>query len=287
MLIVTFNPSLDRTVLIDRLLPGADMRARSARRVEGGKGVNLARALRALGAPSLCSLTLKDFFPAADIRQNVSVVDAAGRQTRFIEPGPRLAAGDWRQAERGVMARLKGVKVMALCGSLPLGFPPDIYARLTAAARRRGVMTFLDSSGMPLAKGVKARPWGVKPNRAEAEALLGIRIRSRRAVRKALQRLAGYGMTRVLLSLAEEGLAGFDGNEMLLACGPRRQGSTVGCGDAALAGFLTGHAAGASFADSLILAAAAGAANVGAQVPGGILRANVLALQRKIIMERI
>ena len=99
--------------------------------------------------------------------------------------------------------------------------------------------------------------------------------------------LASYGMTRVLLSLDKDGLAGFDGKKMFLAWGPRLEGLTVGCGDSALAGFIAGQLKGASFDDALRLAAAAGAANVAAKIAGGISRIKVMALQKKIKLERL
>ncbi len=286
MLIITLNPSIDRTILVDQLIPGAEMRARGVRSADGGKGVNLARALTALGVKAL-SLTLKDTVPAVKVRVNTTVVDLAGSCTRFIEPGPYLSAGDWKKVEGFIVRHLDGARVLALCGSIPPGAPDDIYARLIRAARCKGILTVLDSSGIPLAKGVKAGPWCVKPNREEAQDFFGFKIRSTRAVRKALQMLAGYGMTRVLLSLDEDGLAGFDGQNMFLARGPRCAGVTVGCGDASLAGFLAGHMRGASFQDALRSAAAAGTANVGADIPGGITRAKVLAEFKKIKMEKM
>ncbi|MBF0520474.1 MAG: hypothetical protein HQK92_12225, partial [Nitrospirae bacterium] len=198
MLIVTLNPSIDKTILVDKLTPGAEMRVRSVRSVDGGKGVNLARALQALGVTAV-SLTLKDVIPSIEVRVNTTVIDAAGRPTRFIEPGPQLCPKDWQRVERYVLGKLAGIRVLALCGSLPSDAPADIYARLITAARRKGIFTVLDSSGVALLQGVKAGPDCVKPNQDEAEELLGFKVRSIPAVRKALQMLAGYGMTRVLL----------------------------------------------------------------------------------------
>ena len=286
MLVVTLNPAIDRTLFVDRLTLGAEMRVKAVRSVDGGKGVNLARALKGLGIVGR-SLTLKDAVPSVDVRINTTVVDAGGRYTRFIEPGPHLSTKDLAGIKRYFLEQLDGVRILVLCGSIPPGAPADIYSGLILAALRKGLRTVLDSSGAALEKGVTARPWCIKPNRQEAEALLGFKIGSVRAVRKALQMLARYGMTRVLLSLAEEGLAGFDGEDMFLARGPRRTGLTVGCGDASLAGFLAADIGGAGFREALRSGAAAGMANVGVDVPGGITRVRTLAGQKKIMMERI
>ncbi|MEI6438089.1 MAG: PfkB family carbohydrate kinase [Candidatus Omnitrophota bacterium] len=286
MLVITLNPSIDRTLFVKSRRPGVETRVLESRAAPGGKGVNVARALAGFGVKAR-SLTLKDILPQVLVRVNTTVIDGRGYSTRFLEPGPRLSAGEWKKVERYILGRLKGIKVLAICGSLPPGAPEGLYARLIAAARRKGILTALDASGVPLLKGVKAEPWCVKPNRDEAEALLGIKLNSTRAVRKVLQMLSEYGMTRVLLSLDKDGLAGFDGKEMFLARGPVRSGLTVGCGDASLAGFLAGHAKGFSFEDCLKQAAAAGAANVGVTTAGVFTRAAVDTARKKIKMERL
>ncbi|MBF0594234.1 MAG: hypothetical protein HQL22_04635 [Candidatus Omnitrophica bacterium] len=286
ILAVTLNPSIDKTILVDRLTLGAEMRARAVRAVSGGKGVNLCRALTALGVAA-DSLTLKDIMPAVEVRENLTVVDGAGKNTRFLESGPRCSVKQWAGVEAFVLKRLRGVSLLALCGSLPPGAPVDLYSRVIESARKKGVLTALDTSGVPLAKAVKAKPWCIKPNREEAEALLNNRIRSGQALRKALQMLSDYGMTRVLLSLGEAGLAGFDGREMYYAKVPQRSGLTVGCGDVCLAGFLAGHVHGWSFEKAVRFAAAAGSANVGREVPGDISKASVVKVQKSVKMERL
>ncbi|MBF0387162.1 MAG: hypothetical protein HQL20_04830 [Candidatus Omnitrophica bacterium] len=286
ILTVTLNPSSDKTVLVDKFTPGAEMRVRVVSTVSGGKGVNTARAINALQVP-VTALTLQDILPAVEVRENLTVVDTAGNQTRFLEPGPRLPAREWSGIQKFILKRLPEFSFLALCGSLPPGAPVGLYAGLITAAREQGLVTALDTSGLTLAHSISARPWCIKPNRQEAEELLGITIRSVRAVRKALQMLAGCGNTRVLLSLGAEGLAFFDGSDMLMARGPFQEGSTVGCGDASLAGFLAGYASGADSAESLVLAAAAGAANVGSSIPGEITRERVNGLKCKIKVERL
>jgi fructose-1-phosphate kinase PfkB-like protein len=284
---LTLNPSVDKTIHVDKIRSGADLRVKSVRQVNGGKGVNMARALTALGI-AVETITLKDIFPLVEIRVNTAVVEPSGKTMRFLEPGPYLSRKEWKVVESFVTARLQGIRGLALCGSLPPEAPVDLYARLTYAARRKGVDTVLDSSGIFLTEGVKSKPWCVKPNREEAEVLLGFKIRSVQAVRKALQMLAGYGMTRVLLSLGEDGLAGFDGRDMVLVKVPViPQGLTLGCGDCALGGFWAAVLQGHSFSGALALAAAAGAANVGLDIPGQIVIKKVLVLRRKIRMEKI
>jgi 1-phosphofructokinase family hexose kinase len=287
ILTLTLNPSIDKTVFVDPVILGAQVRAHALSDVEGGKGVNVARALEVLNVAAE-SLTLTDILPLVPERVNTSFVEPSGRITRVLEPGPRLTARQWRCVETAVLKRLDGVRILALCGSLPGGAPADLYARLIRAARRNGILTILDTSGAALAAGVNAKPWCAKPNQDEAEALLGFRIRSSGAVRKALQMLCDYGMTRVLLSLGERGLAGFDGETMVLARVPViGSGFTAGCGDAALAGFLAAVVKERSFTEAVAWAAAAGSANAGSFIPGAIKRKAFLSMRGNIRMERI
>lgn len=285
ILSVTLNPSIDKTLTVEAFRAGREERVRSVRSVAGGKGVNFARALAALRQPSV-SLILGDVLPQAAVRVNTSVVDAAGQFVRFLEPGPELSRADWRRVVSAVESRA-GYDVVALCGSLPEGAPAGLYAELIGHMKRRGVRVILDASREPLALGVKAGPWCVKPNRAEAQAVLGMTIRSLRSLRKALQMLAGYGITKVLVSLGEEGLAGFDGREMVLARVECRRGMTTGCGDAALAGFVAAFERGRCFADALRCAAAAGAANVGLEIPGKLNREVVGGMYKSVTIERL
>ena len=287
ILTLTLNPSIDKTICVDKIILGQDVRVRSVHRISGGKGVNMAKALRALDIPAE-TIMLGDIFSLADTRVNTTVIDSSSRSMRFLEPGPVLSKKEWKVVVSFVLARLQGIQGLALCGSLPPGAPVDLYARLISAARRKGIDSALDTSGVLLFEGIKRKPWCVKPNREEAEAFCGFKIRSLPAVRKALQMLSGYGMTRVLLSLDEDGLAGFDGRDMMLARLPAvRQGLAVGCGDCALAGFWAASVKGKSFAESLGLAAASGAANVGLDMPGQIAKREVLALRREIRMEKM
>jgi len=297
ILTLTLNPSIDRTLCVKALTPGREMRVISVTACPGGKGVNVARALRALGVP-VTSLTLTDILDVLP-RVNTTVIDQKGCSSRFLEPGPLIAKAQWHRVEAAVRKAARQAEGVILSGSLPPGVPAEAYARLVRGTRQ----AFLDTSGPALVAGVHAAPFLIKPNREEAEALLGYRIRSRAAVRKALRSLAGYGIKRVLLSLGEEGLAGTNGQDFLRAALPSRRGLTVGCGDAALAGFLAAQqlSAGAihesplhqafkhdaGFAGALAMAAAAGAANVGVAVPGEISGALVKSLTEKVVIERL
>lgn len=274
ILTITLNPSVDRTLCVDRIDVGKEIRVRSVCECPGGKGVNVARTLKALGVP-VRSWVLTDILKVAP-RINTTIADSDGKFTRFLERGPSLSAPQWHRVEASLLRIMRCARVIVLSGSLPPGVPEDAYARLIHAVQANGRNVALDTSGQALEYGVMASPWCVKPNQAEAETLLGCRITGRESVRKALRSVYGYGIKNVLLSLGDKGLSGMNAEGVFSTDFEKRPGLTVGCGDAALAGFLASQYRRKSFVRSLRMAAACGTANVGALVPGDLSRTTVM-----------
>ena len=185
MLIAGPNLTIDRTSSIAQLRPGEVLRVSDVEVTPGGKGLNVARAARALGAPA----TLVAFVPghtgraAAElIREegvaleavpvggeirSTSVILEPGRATVLNEPGPALAEGDWEALEAAVERALGDHRVLVCSGSLPPGSPDDGYARLA-----RGRFAVVDAGGAVLGAALEAAPAVVTPNLAEAEGLL-------------------------------------------------------------------------------------------------------------------
>lgn len=185
MLIAGPNLTIDRTSSIAELRPGEVLRVSDVVVTPGGKGLNVARAARALGAPA----TLVAFVPGrtgqaaaslireegvaleavavgGDIR-STSVILEPGRATVLNEPGPALAAGDWEALEAAVERAFGEHRVLVCSGSLPPGSPDDGYARLA-----RGRFAVVDAGGAVLRAALEAAPAVVTPNLAEAEGLL-------------------------------------------------------------------------------------------------------------------
>jgi 1-phosphofructokinase family hexose kinase len=304
---VALNPSLDKTVCVGRLDVGHELRADRLQTVAGGKAVNVVRMLRTLKvkaeiigiAAGLGGLQFQELLQGEGIPQewvltegearvNLTVrEERTGRVTRFLEPGPTVRPVDQGTFQELFARRLSRANVVVLSGSLPPGCSSAIYARMIRQAKQANVLTVLDTNGAALASGIKAGPFMIKPNRDEAEALCGFRISGRSGVKKALQYL-GRRSNIVLLSLGSDGLAGMDGARMFLARGPVvKSHATVGCGDVALAGFLAGFLKGETFEDCLKLAAACGAANVSAALPGKLALGRVRVFQHKIKVERL
>ena len=260
---VTLNPSLDEWVELDRLRPGRLNRATHFRRYPGGKGINVSRVVRELGGQTcaygvvggddgrilramLARLGVPHRFVhvAGCTRNNYKLVSRAPRGlTEINAPGPRVTPAILARLAGSLTGAVRRVPLWALSGSLPPGCPATVYARWIRRLQRRGARVLLDTSGPALRAGLAARPWAIKPNRSEAEELLGRRLRTGHDEREAAQALLQRGPAVVMLSLGSDGalLASRQLAGVWRAEGPRvRVRSAVGAGDSLVGGFLLG-----------------------------------------------
>ena len=280
---LTANPSVDRTIEVDALVRGAVLRA-SANRVDpGGKGVNISRALVAhrlrtlavlptggVEGHQLAGLLAADGIETAlvpivgSVRCNISVAEPDGTVTKLNETGPSLGPGELDAMAEALVAAARGADWVVLAGSLPPGAPTDYYATLIKELGSLGVRIALDSSEAAFDRALDAEPDLVKPNRQELAEAAGVPVRTFGEAVAAAQRLRDRGARAVLASLGADGAvlvdeAGAAYGEAV-AVSPR---SSVGAGDAMLAGFL---AAGGAGINALAEALAWGAAAV--SLPG-------------------
>jgi 1-phosphofructokinase len=285
---VTPNPSVDRTVEVERLVRGAVIRARASRVDPGGKGVNVSRALAANGVPTCAVLPLGGpdgnlladlldeqgiFFRAvrveAPTRSNITVSDGDGIVTKLNAPGVPLGEAAIAGLIDVALAEVSPGSWLVGCGSLPTGFPEDFCAILGERARAAGARFALDASGRALARAVGAGVDVVKPNATELAELVGHPIATLDEVVAAAQEVRRRGAHSVVVSLGASGavLVHAEG-EWLAVPPPVVPRSDVGAGDALVAGFL---AAGAVSPAALQVAVAWGTAAVslpGTAVPG-------------------
>ncbi|MDQ2623526.1 MAG: 1-phosphofructokinase family hexose kinase, partial [Actinomycetota bacterium] len=267
ILTVTLNPSLDRTIEVDSLVPGVVNRALRTRLDPGGKGVNVTRALLAnghasravvpLGGPdgaeleSLLAIEEVDFTAvrvAGSTRSNVTVAEAGGAVTKLNEPGANLTQAELATIVGHVLEQSLPGDWVVLCGSLPPGVDDGEYAAVTQLLRSSGRRVAVDTSGPALRRAVAVGPDLVKPNREELAEVVGRELDSIAAVLAAAHELHDRGVGHVLVSLGGDGavLVGGDADGGALphpdlvgsshVADPR---STVGAGDAFLAGYLS------------------------------------------------
>jgi 1-phosphofructokinase family hexose kinase len=293
-----FNTSIDKTMEMAELRSGAVNRASSVRAYAGGKGLHVARAIGTLGEKAtlvgVIDATHRAFFEEAlaplgvafdgieveSVRTCLAIREAGGtRITEILEPGPEVDEARQRAVCDAFLARARGSVLAVLSGSVPRGFGDDVYARLAASLGGAGVRCLVDASGALLRAAADARPFLVKPNREELEALLGVRIEGVPAAARAALALCGRGITMVVVSLGPEGALLASGGRVCHAVGPAQPVEhTVGSGDCLLAGVAVGLARGLGLEEVLRLGVACGTANALSPEHGYMKRADAEAM---------
>lgn len=176
--------------------------------------------------------------------------------------------------------------VVVLSGSLPLGMPTDEYASLTQTAKHTGARVIVDASGEALNAALAASPDLIKPNKSEAEKAASVRISGEGDALKVMKTLMDHGAMAVCLTLGADGLAYWDGQAEPVFVTPPKVDvtSTVGCGDATVAGLAVAMKRRLDLAATARLAAACGAANCLAHLPGQIKKNTVDDLIDKVLL---
>jgi len=303
MLVLGTNLALDRTLRLERLVPGNVQRPSSVSVTAGGKSVNVVRAAAAHGvrgtlvanlpgrAGGIIGALLEDeghaVVPvptAGEARCAIIVLEGDSRVTVLNEPGPPLNADDAHRllaalstaAEAG--AGRDGVVVAS--GSLPPGADEDTYAQVVAIARRRGLLCVVDAARNALAAALPAAPDVVSPNLAEAEAiLLGVPDESvepegddvrERAVAAAVA-LRERGARAAVVSAGRHGLGGADASGQFWVAAPAvAVVNPVGAGDSLVAGLAVGLEQGRPLREAVALGVATAVASVAHPLAGGV-----------------
>jgi 1-phosphofructokinase family hexose kinase len=261
---VTLNAAIDKTLAVPNFRLGRRHRAVEQTAMAGGKGVNVARALKTLGMPVIATgvaggptgtriieaLTdeaiLNDFVRIREeSRTSTAVVDPTNNeQTEINERGPTVSETELELFVDKLLYLAKGAGVCVFSGSLPRGVPDDLYARLIAEINRLGCITVLDSEGESLRVGTRAEPTVVTPNEPEAEELVGHEFSDGEDRSAAVREITELGAKEAIMTLPTGcvGLLGEGPARTLLSAridpGVVESRSTVGSGDAFLAGYV-------------------------------------------------
>ncbi|RDH80281.1 1-phosphofructokinase [Mycolicibacterium moriokaense] len=298
---VTPNPSLDRTVtLATPLTRGAVHRVTSVTTEPGGKGVNVARALSLAGVEAVALLPAAGTDPmvsalqgigvpfrcvpiTAPVRTNIAVTEMDGTTTKINEPGAELDANAVDALTRSVVGHAEHADWVVMSGSLPPGMPDTWYADVVAMLAPYRCKVAIDTSDLPLAALVngfdRAAPDLIKPNAEELAGVIGLAPQALEAavaqgdpepVVSAAQRLVDRGVGAVLATLGAAGAVLVNSTGGWLASPPPIvPRSTVGAGDASLAGYVRADVSGAEPPQRLQMAVAYGSA--AAALPGSAL----------------
>ncbi|HZN76173.1 MAG TPA: 1-phosphofructokinase [Micromonosporaceae bacterium] len=284
---VTLNPSLDRTIEIGDLVRGQVIRAGSTHLEPGGKGVNVSRALLANDVPSravvpcggdeggqLIRLLVAEGVDvravpiAGRTRSNITLAEPDGTVTKINEPGPELTGDEFAAITDRVLIEAADGGVVVVCGSVPPGLPTQVFLALCQRVVAAGARLVVDTSGPALRAAARAGAALLKPNRDELADAVGRPVTSLSDAIDAAEELRSEGARAVLASLGADGAVLVGSTGAITGDTPvSRPRSSVGAGDALLAGFLAaGGVDGASAPTALAEALAWGAAAV--SLPG-------------------
>ena len=309
---ITLNAAIDKTLAVPNYRLGRRHRAVEQTAMAGGKGVNVARALRALGQPVIATgiaggptgtrivehLTeesiLNDFVRIREeSRTSTAVVDpTSGEQTEINEYGPHVSEQELELFVDKLLYLAKGAEVCVFAGSLPRGVDLALYGRLIEDLKRLGVMTVLDSEGEPLRIATRSGPDVVSPNELEAEGLVGHEFSDEEDRRYAVGEMLELGARESIMTLPAGCLAmllGAGGERRLYRAtlAPLEAVSAIGSGDAFLAGFVAARYSGRDVEACLRFAVACGAESTQHFGAGVLERREVERLAPEVRVEEI
>ena len=308
---VTLNAAVDRTYMVKGFNVGRMHVPDSLRVVPGGKGINVARVLKTLGkevvATGFAGGTgaafidrglravgiLPDFVQVAEeARRVIAIIDTtAGTQTRLDEQGPVILPSEVQKLLDKVDKLLtKNAEMLIMSGSAPRGVPFTIYADLIGLAKQRGVPAILDTRDETLAEGVKAKPAAIKPNLAELQTLVDDpSLTPEAGVAEAAQQLASDGIELVCVSLGKAGAIAATRTKQAWRAAPPavKYISSVGSGDAMVAGLAIGLLEKRPIEDILRLGVASGTADAATFGAGFAKRDQIIQCARGVKVERV
>jgi 1-phosphofructokinase len=284
-MIVTFtlNPAIDRSLAAPRFEIGKTNRGEVRRTDAGGKGINVAKAVKQFET-KVCALGFvagsnghfilealaasgipADFINVpGETRVNLKIHDPVYKtETELNEPGFQVLPEHLEAMKQKIREYAPRCDVMVFSGSLPPGASPATFAELITIARASGAKCMLDTAGLALRYGLEAKPFLLKPNRAEIEELLQVPLRTRSELAEAARKLLAMGAEEAVISLGAEGAIAATRQDLLSARPPAvALRSSVGAGDAMVAALAYGEVKHLPFRESFRLGIAASAAAV-------------------------
>ncbi|MGM9924844.1 MAG: 1-phosphofructokinase [Bacillus sp. (in: firmicutes)] len=274
---VTLNPSIDYIVEIDDFQLDALNVIDRESKFPGGKGINVSRVLRTIGAPSKAlgfvggftgrfiqeriesEGIAHDFVNVAqDSRINIKL--KTGQETELNGQGPALSEEEV-QFMHQKLEQIQEGDILILAGSIPPSLPKTLYSDLTAAYSKRGVKVVVDAGGKVLAEVLKDKPFLVKPNHHELSDLFGTKIETVEAVLPYGRKVVEMGAENVIVSMAGEGALLFTQDATYKATVPKGKVlNSVGAGDSLVAGFIGTYTKEHDFVKAFKYAVATGSA---------------------------
>jgi 1-phosphofructokinase family hexose kinase len=305
---VTLNSAVDVAATLSRLEVGAVNRSHTVEMFPGGKGVNVAKAVAALGGDVLATgfvgcgpvggllqqaLTeagVRHHFIGlpGDTRLTFLLYDETGHTETIVNnPAGYRVSPEGFQALRDRLSGLAGPRdLVVLSGSVAEGCRPDAYAELIRALADAGAKAVLDTSGEALARGVEARPFMVKPTARELADLIGWRPQTDHEVLAAAREISARGVEAVVVSLGARGAIAVRAGDAYAVRPPAATViSAIGAGDAMVGGMVVALSRGETFAEALRLGTAAAVSSLRRHGAGMCIKAEADRLTADVSVE--
>ena len=281
ILTLTCNPCIDKGFSVERVLPDKKLRATDIRRDPGGGGINVSRVIKRLGGETVAwgmaggaagemlkrlldaeSITYRFVPIRGETRINTTVFErATGAEYRFSMPGPRVSEDELDLLLSIIHAIEEKFAMVVFSGSLQPDIPGDFYARLIAGAHKAGIKTLVDASGESLLEALTARPFLIKPNRSELEALVQHPVSGTAEALAAAREVIARGREMVLVSLGADGAIAVTADRAFCANAPPVVAKSRVCaGDSLMGAFALKLAQEAPLPEALAYGVAAGSA---------------------------
>ena len=307
---VTMNPSIDISYPLEQLKLDTVNRTDQVSKTAGGKGLNVTRIIHDLKGDVLATGVLGGFHGAyiaeelkkAGIKQAFTAIQEEsrdsiailheGNQTEILETGPTVSYKEQQVFLKKFRELVKKAEIVTLSGSLAKGLPLNFYQRLVQLAKEQAVKVLVDTSGESLRQvlAVEHKPFLIKPNLEELEALLGqqFSLDELEELQRALNQPLFTGVEWIVVSLGKEGALAKYRDSFYRVTIPRiKTVNAVGSGDATIAGFAYGLSQEMSLTELLKLCMASGMANAQERQTGHVDPVNVVAHFTKIEVKKI
>ena len=277
---ITLNAAYDLVGRLKRIELGEVNTVETLGLFPAGKGINVAKVLNDLGVEvavggflgednqgdfeHMFRVTgLQDKFQrvTGKTRINVKITETEADVTDLNFLGYQISVEDWQKFVVNSLDYCKEFDIVAVCGSLPRGVTPELFADWLLQLHQAGVKVVLDSSNAALTAGLKANPWLVKPNHRELESWVGHSLPTLNDIIVAAKKLKAQGIANVIVSMGANGSLWLSDNAVVQAQPPKCENvvSTVGAGDSMVAGLIYGFVNNLSQQETLAFASAVSA----------------------------
>jgi len=291
ILTVSLNPAVDKTVKVSKFKIGYDFREEAIFLSAGGKGINVSRVLKKLNTDNIAygflggtsGAYIKKQLEKEGIKNDFAIIKGLTRTsftvidpelntiTRILERGPQVSKQELILFKKKFLTLFKNCQCVVLSGRNIPGAQDSIYAELIRVAKKKGIITILDTSAKPYRLGIREKPFMIKPNLNEAEDIASKKLDSFLKMKKFINSLHKKGIKIIALTLGSRGAIVSNQKELIFAQPPKlKRKSPVGCGDAFIAGFISSYLKHKTLKECVRMATACGAANALSINPGFI-----------------